>query len=279
MNTLGTLARGLVAGALGLALAAGALAPETAHASPAEDALKEVQGEVTTKDVVQNRFFEKSKRFEIAPVLGVVPNNPMVKRRLGGVLLAYHFSETFAAGGQLLYAPDLGSNDLKGLTNTLVTIAHNGEANVEFQQPLDKLILGATFSANWIPVYGKINLVGETVLNFDLYLSGGLGMLSIAKYYAVFDQQKFQEGDPVPVSLLEPTQKVRVPVNLAIGADIFLTQTLALKLDARSYVYWDLAPQYDPNNPPEDGRLYNIFIASAGLSMYFPKMPPRMTDF
>lgn len=280
MNTLGTLGRGLVAGVLGTMLAAGAFAPGTAHASNAEDALKEVQGEVTTKDVVQNRFFEKSQRFEIAPVLGVVPNNPMVKRRLGGVLLAYHFNETFAAGGQLFYSPDLGSSDLKGLTNTLVTIAHNGGDNsVEFEQPLDKMILGATFSANWIPVYGKINLVGETVLNFDLYLSGGVGMLSIAKYRAVFDQQKFQEGDPVPVSLLEPVQRVRVPVNIAIGTDFFLTQTLALKLDARSYVYWDLKPQYDPQNPPTEGRLYNIFIASAGLSMYFPKMPPRMTDF
>lgn len=279
MNPMRTLARTVAVGVCGVALVAGLFASETAHANPAEDALKEVQGEVQPKDVVQNRFFVKTERFEIAPVIGAVPNNPMVKRRLGGILVAYHLSDTLAVGGQFFYSPDLGSADLKGLTNTLVTIAHNGEANVEFQQPLDKMVFGATFSANWIPVYGKINLVGETVLNFDLYGSFGIGYLGLQKYYAVYDNEKAASGDPVPVSLEKPTLKSRVPVNVAIGADFFLTQTLAIKLDARSYVYWDLKPQYDPDEKATDGRLYNIFIATAGISMYFPKMSPRMSDF
>ncbi|HJN73598.1 MAG TPA: outer membrane beta-barrel domain-containing protein [Myxococcota bacterium] len=279
MNHMRTLARSVGAGVLGTALVAGIFASEAAHANPAEDALKEVQGEVHTKDVVQNRFFLKSSRFEIAPVIGAVPNNPMVKRRLGGILMAYHLSETLAVGGQFFYAPDLGSNDLKGLTNTLVTIAHNGEANVEFQQPLDKMVFGATFSANWIPVYGKINLVGETVLNFDIYGSFGIGYLGIQKYYAVYDNEKAASNVDPPVTLERQQLKPRVPVNLALGADFFLTQTLAIKLDARSYIYWDLKPQYDPDLPESDGRLYNIFIATAGISMYFPKMPARMSDF
>lgn len=275
------LLQNLAAGALGACLMAAAFAPSVAGANPAEDALKEVQGEIVTKqDVVQNRYFLKSNRFEIAPVLGIVPNNPMVNRYTGGVLLAYHFTENFAVGGQIIYSPDLGTNDLKDLTNTLVVIAHNGDPNVDFQQPLDKLVLGATFSANWIPVYGKINLIGEAVLNFDLYLSGGLGMLSIAKYYAVYDDEKART-DPTqpPVSLTEPVRAVRVPLNLAVGADFFITQTLALKIEARSYIYVDDTPQYDPNNPVEDKRLYNTLITSAGLSMYFPKMPDRQENF
>lgn len=279
MNPMCTLARSVGAGVLGTVLVAGLFASDPAHANPAEDALREVQGEVQPKDVVQNRFFLKSDRFEIAPVVGAVPNNPMVKRRLGGLLVAYHLSESLAVGGQFFYAPDLGSTDLKGLTNTLVTIAHNGEANVDFQQPLDKMVFGATFSANWIPVYGKINLVGETVLNFDLYGSFGIGYLGLQQYYAVYDNQKAAQGDPVPVSLESRALKSRVPVNVAVGADFFLTQTVALKLDARSYVYWDLKPQYDPETAETDGRLYNIFIATAGISMYFPKMSTRMSDF
>lgn len=274
--------RTLVAGMLGATLSATALlSPTMAWANPAEDALREAQGEVTTKqDAVQNRFFEKSQRFEIAPVIGLVPNNPMVRRYTGGVLVAYHFSENFAAGGQLIYSPDLGKSDLKGLTNTLVQIAHSSDQGVEFQQPLDKMVLGATFSANWIPVYGKINLIGETVINFDLYMSGGLGMMSIAKYYAVYDDQLARTDPSVPPVALEKTANVvRVPVNLAIGTDLFLTQTLALKLEARSYLYVDKVPQYDPEITQLDNRLYNVFIASAGLSMYFPKMDDRRTEF
>lgn len=271
--------RSLVAGAA-ILLGVTASSSDANAAAPAQDALAELRGETVDKDVVQNRFFVKTKRFEIAPVLGIVPNNPMVKRYTGGVLLAYHFSETFAIGGQVIYSPDLGSADLKDLTNTLVQIAHNSSSEVEFQQPLDKLRLGATFSANWIPVYGKINLVGETVLNFDLYGSVGLGMLSIAKYYAVYSEEiALQNPGAAPVALQKPENVVRVPLNLAIGGDFFLTQTLALKLEARSYIYVDGAPQYDPNAPTSDRQVYPVIITSAGLSMYFPKMPDRISNF
>jgi len=272
--------RSLVAIAAILLGATAANSSDVRAAAPAQDALAELHGETIDKDVVQNRFFVKSKRFEIAPVVGLVPNNPMVKRYTFGVLLAYHFSETLAVGGQLIYSPDLGSSDLKDLTNTLVQIAHNGSSDVEFQQPLDKLRLGATFSINWIPVYGKINLVGEKVLNFDLYGSAGLGMLSIAKYYAVYNEQiALTDPGAPPVSLQPPENVVRVPLNLGVGTDFFFTQTLALKLEARSYIYVDGAPQYDPNAPTSDKQVYPVIIASAGLSMYFPKMPTRISNF
>ena len=49
-----------------------------------------------------------------------------------------------------------GENDLKGLTNTLVQIAaSSSSSSVEFQQPLEKMLLGATFAARWAPIYGK----------------------------------------------------------------------------------------------------------------------------
>ncbi|MCB9745865.1 MAG: outer membrane beta-barrel domain-containing protein [Alphaproteobacteria bacterium] len=248
-------------------------------ATPAQEALAEVQGEAVTKNVVQNRYFYKEERFEIAPVVGMVPNNPMVRRYIGGVLLGYHFSEGLSAGGQLFYSPDMGTTDLKGLTNTLVQIAHNGDPNVQFQQPVDKMVLGATFSLNWAPVYGKINLIGQTVVNFDLYGSAGLGYLGKIEYYARYDESVAVDGSP-PVRLdPEGGLKARVPVTLAIGTDFFINQTVALKIDARSYLYVDELPQYNPDEPISGNRLYNNFIATAGVSMFFPKMQPRITSF
>jgi outer membrane beta-barrel protein len=266
----------LVPGAL-IAASLAASTPALAEDGAGEEALAEFRGEFKEKDAIQNRFFLKAKRFEIAPVLGYVPNNPMVRRYVGGVLLGYHFSETFAVGGQILYSPDLGETDLKDLTTVLVDIAASGEDSVEFQQPLDKMTLGATFSANWAPIYGKINLVGETVLNFDLYGSLGLGMLSIAQYYAQYDENAL-EGE-APVNLSEPSNTVTVPLNIGLGTDFFLNQTIALKIDARSYIYIGDKPQYDPNEPVDEKRVYNNFIASAGISIFLPKMQPRMTNF
>jgi len=260
-----------------LALFGSALTSPDAHAGTraARKALDELNEGVKPYNVVQNRFFLKANRFEVAPVLGYVPNNPMVKRYVGGLLAGYHFSETLAAEGAIMYAPDLKQNDLKDLTNTLVRIAAEGKS-VEFQQPLDKMTLGATFAARWAPVYGKINLIGERVLNFDFYLVGGLGMLSVSKYYATYDSDT---GGTVVSN--QPEKKAVVPVNLGFGMNFFANGSMAVKLDARSYLYADKKPDYDPTPGTQvtESRLYNAFVASVGVSVFFPKMQARQFQF
>ncbi|MEC7986985.1 MAG: outer membrane beta-barrel domain-containing protein [Myxococcota bacterium] len=241
-----------------------------AGSEPGQKALGEVQSMVQApREAVQNRFFLKETRFEFSPIIGLVPNNPMVSRFTGGLLVAYHFSESLAAEGAFIYSPDLGLADIKGLTTTLVQIAHSGSADLDFQQPLDKMELGATFAARWAPVYGKISLVGEGVLNFDIYGVAGLGMLSTNLYYAQYDAVNV-------VALVPAGRKIRIPVNLGFGLNVFINQTVALKIDARSYLYQGLKPQYDPDIPVNESRLYNTFVTSMGASVFFPKMKPRM---
>ena len=249
-----------------------------AGAQPARKALKELTADEKDYNVVQNRFFLKKDRFELSPMAGYVPNNPFAERYIGGVLAAYHFSETLAAEGAFLYSPDLGVNDLKPLTHTLVGIAHEGSGDVDFQQPVDKMVLGATVAARWAPVYGKINLLGERILNFDLYGTAGMGLLTVDKYYAVYDDNP---EAVVPTKLEAVAVKPVVPLNLGIGMDFFLSSSVALKIDARNYLYIDSKPDYDPapGTQVTENRLYNNFVASVGVSVFFPKMKPRYFDF
>jgi len=241
-----------------------------AETEPAKKALIENQRTFSLpREAVQNRFFLKEERFEFSPIIGFVPNDPMVNRITGGILVAYHFNESLAAEGAFIYSPDLGEADVKGLTKTLVQIAEQGSANVEFQQPLDKMELGATFAVRWSPVYGKISLVGEGIVNFDVYGVAGLGMLSTNLYYAQYD-------DALGVELGVGQRQLRIPVNLGLGINFFLSQRTALKIDARSYLYQGPVPQYDPNTPVNENRLYNTLVASFGASVFFPKMKPRM---
>lgn len=261
---------------IGLTLAA----PTTAEAGTREGkkALKEFKEGEKKYNVVQNRFFLKQNRFEMAPVFGYVPNNPFAKRYVGGLMAAYHFSENFAAEGAFIYSPEFGLSDVKDLTHTLVAIAEEGSADgVTFQQPIDKMVLGATFAARWAPIYGKINLLGERVANFDFYVIGGAGMLSIAKYYAVYDEDAAETGPPTALEPLE--NKAVVPINLGVGMNFFLSSGLSLKIDARNYLYFDKEPQYDPDVPVETNRLYNNFVASVGIGIFLPKMKPRQYDF
>jgi outer membrane beta-barrel protein len=263
-----------------VALAASA-SPAEAGTKPARQALDELNEGKNRYNVVQNRFFLKEKRFEVAPVGGYVPNNPFAKRYVAGLLTAYHFSETFAAEAAFLYSPDRAENDLKDLTNTLVGIAYEsgGEGGGStFQQPVDKMVMGATFAARWAPVYGKINILGERVINFDTYLTAGAGLLSIKEYYATYDNGP--DANPEnPTVLTAPVNKSKVPINLGLGLDFFVNGSIAIKIDARNYLYFDKKPQYDPSVEVTETRLYNNFIASVGVGIFFPSMKTRNYDF
>jgi outer membrane beta-barrel protein len=239
---------------------------------PAQNAL-EARNQDNTQDVVQNRFFLKEGRFELSGTAGYVPNNPMVQRFSGGFLGAYHLNERFAAEGAVMYFPDLGSNDLKGLTQKLVEIANSRSSGSNFEQPVEKMMLGATVAARWSPIYGKINLLGENVLNFDLYLTGGFGMISTKAYYAYAD-----ENDSVQLRF--EGNRVHPPITAGLGTNLFVNQSLAVKLDVRSLIYRAPAPIYDPNQADlNEYRIYNDIVTSVGISYFIPKMKPRLMDF
>lgn len=254
----------------------GLAASASAQEGPGLDALERFRQERQPEQTIENRFFLKEGRFEVAPLVAYVPNNPFAKRFVGGLLVGYHFNEQFSAQGEISYSPDLGEADLKDLTTALVVIAHGGPGGADFQQPLDKVTLAATFGGTWAPIYGKINLIGETVLNFDFYGSAGLGIISKKNYFATYgDSQN-------PVVLEGGTNEVKLTPTVGFGADFFLSQTVALKLDARFAFYVDNQPQYCSGAecpPVTEQRLYNTFTIGSGLSFFFPKMKPRIYDF
>jgi len=229
---------------------------------------------------VENRFFLKRERFEVAPSIGYVPNNPFAVRYVGGVVLNYHFNEIVGAEAHISYSPDLGESDLKGLTSTLLQRASQGEG--AFQQPLDKVGLSASFGVSVAPFYGKINLVGEKVLNFDLYGFAGVSLLVKKNFIATYDEDGADRDPPDVVNLSEragEANEALLAPTIGIGQNFFLNQMIALKIDVRSTFYVDDKPQYDPLKPVTEKRLYNNLIASTGASFFFPKMKPRLYDF
>jgi outer membrane beta-barrel protein len=287
---LGPLSRLLGASLLALA-APGVLTPSAAHArekNAAESALTEFNGKKEVPDPVRNRFFLKANRFEIAPSLGYVPNNSFADVYVGGAFLAYHFSERFSVEAAVMYSPNSGASGVKGLTRTLLDIAYQGDPNTKFQQPIDRLQLATAFTARWAPVYGKINLIGEGVVNFDVYGTGGLGLLAISKDVATIseDYRSGKSDDPVYVEP-QPSQQFSPALNLGAGMDIFLSPTVALKLDARTLVYIGPEADYivgdiDPTTgqPQQlDQEVQTAFITTGGISIFVPKMKPRIFNF
>jgi outer membrane beta-barrel protein len=272
------------------ALAVVALAANPAHAKEknnAQKALDEFRGQKAVPEAIKNKFFLKTNRFEIAPALGYVPNNAFADVYVGGAYLAYHFSENLAVEAAVLYSPETGNLGVKNLTKTLLDIAYQGDPNTSFQQPLDKMQLATAFSARYAPVYGKINLIGEGVVNFDVYGTGGIGLLLITKDIAtVSDCYKNGDTGCDPVQLeAAPATQPSPAVNLGAGFDFFISQSVALKLDARTLLYVGPEPDYGNIDPqtgeavPLKDELQSQFITTAGVSIFVPKMKSRAFNF
>lgn len=266
--------------ALGFGLLGDAAYAEDSGA--AQEALAEFRGKKPRRRVIQNRFFLKKNRFEISPSFGYVPNNPMVRRITGAVGFGFHFTEELSVSGEFSYSPDLGEDDLKGLATVLIDRAHNADPDGDFQQPLDKITLAGSFQLNWAPIYGKLNLIGETVVNYDFYLGIGVGMYSLSRYAAVYDENASSEQiEQSDILLLESQgNAIKVGPTIAVGANLFLTQFLSLRLGGRLNLYVDRKPDYDITDDEVPGQqLVNRFVASVGVSIFVPKMKPRRFYF
>jgi outer membrane beta-barrel protein len=254
--------------------------PFTAHAQdeqkpPGIEALEELREGRKPPSPVQNRFFLKAKRFEITPMVGSSPNNPFASRFSVSLALAYHFRENLALELFTSYMPDLGKGDVKSLVPILLERATDDD----FRQPLDKAVLATALGVKWAPVYGKINVLGETVLNFDFYGFLGMGFVMDANYFAT-ENTEYVDGAPQKdfFNLDAPVTKLHAAPTLGLGADFFVSQTVAIRLDGRFGLVIDDKPVYDPETPPGT-RVVTLFNASAGVAFFFPKMKPRLYDF
>lgn len=247
-----------------------------ADTPPGVQALEQFRNPDKRRNPVLNRFFLKSRRFEITPTFGTVPNNSFASRFTVSLNLGYHLTEKLSVQANFAFAPDLGKRDVK----SLVPILLQQSSDQNFEQPLDKTTLSGSIGVGFAPVYGKINILGETVLNFDFYGFLGIGLAVQNEFYAA-RSASFDSATTLSETfdLTKTATEVRAAPTIAIGANFFLTQLVALRLDGRMAIIIDDKPAYDRDNPPPGLRAITQFNLSAGLAFFIPKMKPRLTDF
>ncbi len=125
------------------------------------------RGDESEIGVVQNRLFTNRRKFELGFLFGSVSSDPFLVNTSLSATLGYHFSELFSF--HLGYTKNLvgPSSALKQLE------AQSGSTAATNQQKS-----WLTADTRWSLLYGKVSLFGSTILYFDSYLSGGLGIVS-----------------------------------------------------------------------------------------------------
>lgn len=116
--------------------------------------------------VIQKRYLPKTKRFEISGLGFTNINNPFFNNLGFGVKGAYYFSEKWGIEG---------IGNWFGVAARQVTEDLERKANVTAANTVTaRSFLGA--AVKWSPIYGKISLLNESIVPFDLSFSAGGGL-------------------------------------------------------------------------------------------------------
>lgn len=172
---------------------------------------------------LQPKFFLKLHRFEFTPFVGMVTNDPFIRRIMFGGDVAYHFTELFAFELQGSFDPNFGQGDWKPITHQITG------AN-QVSPEISRMMWHLTGNFNFSPFYGKLATVGRNTIMFDIYGTFGAGVVGTADDLELIGNA----GDP----RAEATRtQVHPTLTFGGGLRVAFNKTFALRFEARSLSY------------------------------------------
>jgi len=115
--------------------------------------------------VVQRKPVTKKGHFEVSPFFGYQPNDDFIRGYIPGVIVGWHLTEGVAL--EAVAAVALHSN------KQLLTSVRDMNTQPEI---LDRMNFQVGGGIAWSPIYGKVSVLDRAILNYDFYISTGLGI-------------------------------------------------------------------------------------------------------
>lgn len=153
-------------------------------------------------EVVQNRRFQKAKKFEVAAMYGFYQGADYVNSRAAGVSVAYNITNEWFVDASYL-SISATENDLYNSFRTQFGAA----PNYSKEQAQEVLSVG------WTPIYAKFSLLGKKISHFEMYIAPGIGNTK--------------------------TTDNHLSKHLTIGQKFFINEHLIFKIDWRVSQYTD----------------------------------------
>lgn len=219
-----------------------------------EEAIRLLEEEGKEKKVIktiQRKNFLKLGRLEFSPHAAFVANDPFLNRYIVGAGLGYHLTEVFAIEASFDFAPDLGDGDWKPLTTQLV------EEN-SVSPDISKLTLFGALTFQYSPIYGKLAVVGNNIILFDIYGAFGMGMTRTTD-----DLEALQAVDDPRAQATE--NQVHPTTNFGGGLRIIFGENIAARVEGRSLVYIETVNATTL-------EMKNNLILQASAAFFFPNI-------
>ncbi len=230
-----------------VAVAMAAVLPRIARASEADAFENKIEP-------LSGQLYPKAGRFEITPTANLSINDPFFSKYLFGLKAGYHFSEYFSlhasfSGG--LSSPT-GSTTICSVNTTP---ACQPASDTQLYQLPGRIRMMGGLEGGFSPIYGKLNLIAQQVLHFDVSILAGADYFSFQKAVALADAGS------------KPPDVSAIGGHLGVGVRLFFAGFMALRIELKDYLY-----------PAEIGnqgknQLQRQLMAEMGVSFFFPTSP------
>jgi outer membrane beta-barrel protein len=203
--------------------------------------------------VVPRKAFLKDGRIELSPFSGISLNDVLIRHYSFGGDLNYFLTDVFSVGLQ-------GQYFIKERTarESVVGLQYNRVAT------LNKYKWAAALNFGYVPGYGKFALFNRFIVHWDIFVSGGVGMIQTEIIPRIVGDESFTNN--------------RIAPNFGLGTRLVLGNWLTFNVALRDYVFNDL---FEPTNRDrnwsiEDVRanaesqfVHNVMFY-AGVGVYLP---------
>lgn len=192
------------------------------EAGPLRDRIRPVSG----------HLFLKAGRFELSPAASVSLRDAFFTKFGFGASLTYHFSELLALGVRGAYSLPMVAGSAQICTSTVDSTVDPPRETRSCRPPtyaeLDGVAPGQITLLGGVdvqvaPIYGKLSLLGEQFLHFDMYgILGGAGVS--------------YRGPPQNVGEA-PRSLLAVGGNVGAGVRVFLNRWITVRGEVRDLIY------------------------------------------
>lgn len=200
---------------------------------------------------LQRKNFMKIDRFEGGVMGGFVTNDPFINRYLINGSFAYHVTEIFAVEANGTFSPDFGTGDYKPITDQIIT-------ENEVTPDISKIEFYASGNFQFSPIYGKIAVGDDSIINFDIYGVFGAGVVNTRDDLVAL-QKEDEDIAIVTASQFHPT------LNFGGGARVIFSESFAVRVEGRGLSYIEVLESTTL-------EMKNNFTLLAGASFFFPGM-------
>jgi outer membrane beta-barrel protein len=209
---------------------------------------------------VSGQLYRKAGRLELTPTFGLSLNDAFYTKYFGGLKATWHFTEFLSLAGSF-QAGGASATD-----SSVVCPAGQGcqpAGTAELYQVPGRITMLAGVEGAWAPVYGKLNVLAEKVIHFDLALLAGVDLVSHQQVQATAAAEALVAAGRKP-----PTENA-IGGHVGLGVRLFFHEAVALRVDFKDYVYAVEVPNWQ-----EDGKartdVQNQIFTEIGVSVFFP---------